>query len=123
MRREELYLRDIVEAADAIAGFLVGVVRAAFLVDDLLRSAVLQKLTIIGEAAARLPGPFKESHPAVEWPDVVAFRNLAVHAYFAIDWTIVWTTAVEDAPRIRTAVVEILEAEFPAPPPNGPAPA
>ena len=118
MRREELYLRDIVEAANAIAGFLKSAEREAFLTDDLLRSAVLQKLTIIGEAAARLPGPFKDSHPDAEWPDIVAFRNLAVHAYFSIDWGIVWTTAVEDAPWIRAAVTQILAEEFP-PPPGG----
>jgi len=119
MRREELYLRDIVEATDAIAGFLKGADREAFLTDDLLRSAVLQKLTIIGEGAARLPGSFRDSHPGVEWPDVVAFRNLAVHAYFAIDWAIVWATAIDDAPRIRAAVADILAAEFPRRPSNG----
>lgn len=55
MRRERLYLLDIVEAADAIRSFLVGVSESAFLGNDLLRSAVLQKLSIIGEAASRLP--------------------------------------------------------------------
>lgn len=53
MRREKLYLADIVEAADAVATFLAGVERDRFVHDDLLRSAVLQKLSIIGEAAAR----------------------------------------------------------------------
>ena len=55
MRREKLYLTDIVEAADAIQLFLRDVSQDAFLQNDLVRSAVLQKLTIIGEAAARLP--------------------------------------------------------------------
>jgi uncharacterized protein with HEPN domain len=54
MRRDKLYLADIVEAADAVAAFLAGAERERFLQDDLLRSAVLQKLSIIGEAAARL---------------------------------------------------------------------
>ncbi len=39
MRREELYLVDMVEAADAIGKSLVGVTREAFLSDDLLQSA------------------------------------------------------------------------------------
>ena len=46
MRREELYLTDIVEAADAIQQFLAGVQRDTFLQDELLRSAVLHKLTV-----------------------------------------------------------------------------
>jgi uncharacterized protein with HEPN domain len=40
MRRERLYLLDILEAADSIREFLNGVEEASFLQDDLLRSAV-----------------------------------------------------------------------------------
>jgi uncharacterized protein with HEPN domain len=41
MRRDELYLSDIVEAADSITAFLSGRDRDSFLQDDLPRSAVL----------------------------------------------------------------------------------
>lgn len=63
MRREELYLADIVEAADSIAHFIAGKARDVFLYDDLLRSAVLHKLTIIGEAVAHLSSDFQERYP------------------------------------------------------------
>jgi uncharacterized protein with HEPN domain len=43
MRREELYLRDIVEAANHIAGFSAGLDRAGFQESELVRSAVMQK--------------------------------------------------------------------------------
>ena len=42
MRREELYLRDIVEAADHIARFLAGIDFAVFSESELLRSAVVR---------------------------------------------------------------------------------
>ncbi|MCX6897567.1 MAG: DUF86 domain-containing protein [Verrucomicrobia bacterium] len=118
MRREKLYLADIVEAADAAGRFLTGVERERFLQDDLLRSAVLQKLAIIGEAAARLPKEFRARHADVEWQDIVAFRNIAVHAYFAVQWSIVWTTATQDVPTLRQKVLQIMTAEYPdeAPP-------
>ena len=44
MRHEKLYLTDIVEAADDIAQFLVGVEALSFRESDLLRSAVVQTL-------------------------------------------------------------------------------
>jgi uncharacterized protein with HEPN domain len=66
MRRDELYLSDIVEAADSISSFLTGRERDSFLQDDLLRSAVLHKLTIIGEAAARVSEDLRGHHPEVE---------------------------------------------------------
>lgn len=48
MRRDVLYLADIVEAAAAIARFVAGVTKESFLADELLQSAVLHKLTVIG---------------------------------------------------------------------------
>lgn len=113
MRREELYLRDIVEATQSIERFLLGVDYTNFQQSDLLRSAVLQKLTIIGEAAARVSREFQSRHPSVEWADIIAFRNIAVHAYFAVDWDIVWTTAREDVPMLKEQIESIIHAEFP----------
>ena len=113
MRREELYLTDIVEAADAIHQFLAGVEQDSFLQNDLLRSAVLQKLIIIGEGAARLPNEFRERHPEIEWEDVIAFRNIAVHVYFAVEWSMVWVTATQDVPELRNNIAHILAEEYP----------
>lgn len=113
MRREELYLDDIVEAADAIQVFLAGVERETFLQNDLVRSAVLQKLTVIGEAAARLPEEFRNHHADIEWSDIAAFRNIAVHAYFSVDWSIVWVAATQEAPELRRKIADILAEEYP----------
>ncbi len=113
MRREELYLADIIEAANAIENFLRGVKRENFIDNDLLRSAVLQKLSIIGEAAARLSKDFQKNHSEIEWADIVAFRNIAVHAYFSVDWPIVWVAATHDAQDLKCKVTEILKQEFP----------
>ena len=87
MRSEELYLADIVDTADAIACFMHGIEREGFYRDGLGQSAVLQKLIVIGEAAARLPREFTDQHPDVEWADIIGFRNIAVHDYFSVDWS------------------------------------
>lgn len=113
MRRDALYLADIVEAADAVAEFVAGLKQEAFVGSKMARSAVLQQLTVIGEAAARLSPEFKQRHPEIEWADIVAFRNIAVHAYFSVDWFTVWVAATDDAPALRKSVAAILAAEFP----------
>ena len=91
--------------------FLDGMDASAFLASELHKAATLQKLTMIGEAAARLSHAFREAHPQVEWRDIIAFRNIAVHAYFAVQWDIVWATAAEDVPVLRRQILEILQAE------------
>lgn len=98
--------------ADAIRKFLDGVEEARFLQDDLLRSAVLQKLSIIGEAASHLSKGFCERHPEVDWRGIVGFRNIAIHSYFAIEWPIVWVAATKEAPELRERVAAILTDEF-----------
>jgi uncharacterized protein with HEPN domain len=116
MRREELYLSDIVEAADAIREFLAGIDRADFFGSKLVQSAVLQKLIVIGEAAAKLPKEFRERYPEVEWSDIVAFRNIAVHSYFSVDWSIVFITATRDVPELRRVIADLLDREYPGSP-------
>ncbi|MBW2011808.1 MAG: DUF86 domain-containing protein [Deltaproteobacteria bacterium] len=67
-------MTDIIQAADAIKRFIEGIQLENFFEDELRQSAVLQKLIIIGEAAARLPMNFRESHHEIEWADIVGFR-------------------------------------------------
>ena len=73
---------------------------------------MLQKLTVIGEAAARLPAELYGRYPEIPWRDIAAFRNIAVHAYFAVEWSIVWVAATEEARLLRHQIGEILQRDF-----------
>ena len=108
MRPEILYLLDIIDAADTIGRFCAAISQDEFLRDELRQSAVLQKLIVIGEATSHLSKKFQEAHPDVEWPDIIGFRNIAVHEYFAILWEVVWTTARHDVPVLRAEIAVIL---------------
>jgi len=108
MRPDDLYLRDIMAAAAAIERFLKGAEQRQFMNDELLQSAVLQKLTVIGEAAARISPELRSAHPEVEWQLAASLRNIVVHAYFAVDWSTIWQTAVQDVPALSRKVAPIL---------------
>ena len=108
MRPEELYLTDILEAAQAITKFCESVRFEQFEGNDMLRSAVLQKLIVVGEAASHMPDQYRIEHPDIPWLDMIAFRNFAVHEYFAVNWQIVWDTAKEDIPLIEKQIKELL---------------
>lgn len=112
MRPEKLYLTDIVEAAQSIARFVQGEGLDEFEQNEMMNSAVLQKLTVIGEAASRLPKEFTNRFPEIPWVDIIAFRNIAVHEYFAIRWDIVWIAATEEVPVLKEQVEKILQEEF-----------
>jgi uncharacterized protein with HEPN domain len=44
--------------------------------------------------------------------DIIAFRNITVHEYFAIRWDIAWTAATEEVPVLKEQVEKILREEF-----------
>jgi len=111
MRRDRQRLSDILEALDWIGKAIAGRTEAEFLADETLCYAVAQRLTVIGEAVARLSPEVTARHSAVPWPDVVGLRNLLVHEYFGIYWPLVWQTAADHAPVLRVQIAEILRGE------------
>lgn len=70
--------------------------------------AVLHNLTIIGEAAAKLPQRLKEQHPEVAWSEVRGFRNVVVHAYWKIDLEILEDVVRLELPKLKAQVDAIL---------------
>lgn len=112
MRPEKLYLTDIVEAAQSIERFLLGEDFSEFEQNEMMNSAVLQKLTVIGEAAAHLPKDFTKRFPEIPWVDIVGFRNIAVHEYFAIRLDIAWVAATDEVPVLKKQIEKILRDEF-----------
>lgn len=88
-RSGRLYLGDIVAAAEAIESYVEG--------------------SSFDEAAARLSPAFRVRHADIPCSDVVAFRNIAVHASFAVDWRIVWFAVTRNAPALAERVGDLLE--------------
>jgi len=68
--------------------------------------AVVRRLTIIGEAAARVPEFVCEKYRYIPWAEMRAMRNFIVHEYFGISEQILWETLQMDLP----AIVGPLEA-------------
>jgi uncharacterized protein with HEPN domain len=114
MRREELYLADLIDNARAVRGYLDGVTRERWDAEDILRDAVLYRMLLLGEIAGALPDELRDRYPDVAWRQIRAFRNLAVHKYFGVDWAVVWKIAQEEPPLLEKQVLAIISAEYPA---------
>jgi len=84
----------------------------SFLKDEVLPAAVLHHLTVIGEAVSRLSDELRERHPEVPWRQIIAVRHRIVHAYFDLDWQILWDAATGDIPELWRQVLNILTTEF-----------
>ncbi len=100
-RDDRFYLAEIANACDEIATVLRPITKQQFLSDLVVQGFVLNRLTIIGEAASNISDATRNRSPEIAWKAIIGMRNIVVHQYFAIDWLIVWDTATLDAPTLR----------------------
>lgn len=112
-RPDDLYLGDMLEVAAEIAEFLADLDEAAFTADKRTRRAVIQCLSVIGEATARISKELKAPYPEVPWRQATDLRNFVVHEYFVLGWKTIWVTVNDDVPALAQLVARIREQEFP----------
>ncbi|MGH9468673.1 MAG: HepT-like ribonuclease domain-containing protein [Terriglobales bacterium] len=111
--RAKKYLHDIVHAGRLLLDFLGERDFASFEGDPQLRAAVEREFGIIGEAMVRLAREQPEVAGRIsEYRDIIAFRNLLIHAYSAVEASAVWTAVHDDLPVLmREAEALLTEPE------------
>lgn len=100
MSRDNAYIVDVLNAAQAIRRFLSGVSREQFLANEEKYEAVSRKFEIMGEAARHLSPTALKALSGVPWRNLVGMRNVLIHDYDDVDLDIIWSTAQEDLPRL-----------------------
>jgi uncharacterized protein with HEPN domain len=105
---------DILNSARNIREFVGGLTRNQFDANLLVQSAVLHQIIILGEAAKRLSGDFRQRHPSIPWAQIAGMRDRCVHGYDNVDLDRVWEVAEAHAPHL----VEYLEKIIPKQPSN-----
>lgn len=106
------YLEDIVTAAKDVQEFLDRRDVKEYSADKALRASVERKLFIVGEAVAQIRN--RHAEVAAKLPEVreiVAFRNILVHGYFALDHARVFDIAVNSLPDLLASDEALLERE------------
>ena len=116
MWKDDAIAADILLAAQDIQRFTAGFTPEQFFGDDLVQSAVIQRIIVLGEAAKRLTAEFRSQPPAVEWRKVAGMRDRCVHGYDNINLQIVWEVVTVDAP----AIASYLKTVLPPPPLDNP---
>lgn len=97
-RRDPAHLWDIVEQAKRAVASTNGLTLAEFLANETLLLATERRLEIIGEAARRLSGGFRDEHPEVPWRSVIGLRNVLAHEYDDIEYARLWAVVRDRLP-------------------------
>ena len=69
---------------------------------------MLQLGNVKVDEAARVSEDLTTRHPEIPSPQIVA---ILVHAYFRIDWEVVWLAATDRCPVLRGQIAAILAEE------------
>jgi len=94
-------LHDVVDAAEFILQQTCGRSLSEYERTRLVRDAVERNFIIIGEALSRLTRIDPTMAQALgNFPQMIAFRNVVVHGYEAIDDAIVWGVIQNEVPRL-----------------------
>jgi len=83
-------LELILELIDHLERRTDSMPRAAFLADKDEVDLTAFRLAAVGEEANKLSSAVKARHPAIEWNEIYAMRNVIVHDYGKIDAIRVW---------------------------------
>lgn len=102
------YLRDMSNFAEKACRLTEGMDYPAFQADERTHLAVMRCLEIIGEAAKKVPGGFRNRHPEIPWVEAAGIRDVLIHDYIGVNLEVVWKTLQEDLPPLKTALLPLL---------------
>jgi len=109
MRDYDMYLKDIIEAMNAIESFVRDMDFDIFKEDDRTASAVIRKFEIIGEATKNIPENIKQKYPEVPWKEMAGMRDKLIHFYFGVNYGLVWQTICNRLPNVKPLIEKILK--------------
>jgi len=108
MKRENaLRIQDIIDAIESITKATLGKSEREFCEDEVLLSAVIRWLEIIGEATKYIPLKIKQENPDVPWKEMAAMRDVAIHDYAELIPEDIWKTIINDIPLLYKQIKKI----------------
>src|SRR3990167_5835990 len=107
-RDNKLFVKDIIEAMVSIEKFVGKMTLEELKKDEKTSSAVIRKFEIIGEAAKYMPNNVKEKYKDIQWKSMAGMRDRLIHAYFGIDYALVWSAIKTEIPNLKLKLKKIL---------------
>src|SRR3989338_6554939 len=109
-RDHKLFMNDIIMAMKSIEEFVGDMTFEKPESDEKTSSVVIRKFEIIGEAAKYMPSDVKEKYKDIQWKSMAGMRDRLIHAYFGIDYNLVWSAIKNEIPKLKPKLKKVLSS-------------
>jgi uncharacterized protein with HEPN domain len=114
--QDRIRLRHMLDAAREAVAFAQDRSASDLRHNRMFALAVVKDIEIIGEAASRVSEEVQQAAPQIPWVDIIGMRNRLIHAYFNINFDIVWATVTANLPPLILELEKLTgEEEKPLP--------
>lgn len=114
-RPPEALLKEMLESALMVRGYVAGFSFEQFWEDGKTRDAVGMRLIVLGEAARHIDDATAAKLPAIPFSDIRAMRNRIAHDYDKVNFRIVWDISQNDLLPLIAALEKHLAQHPPQP--------
>jgi len=111
LKSDREYLDHIGEEILFIIKNTGAVSKIEFMNNPILKRAVVRSIEVIGEAVKNISSELKKRHPDIDWRKIGDMRNRSIHAYFAVDYDIVWDIVQNKIPELNNRIDKIKSDE------------
>jgi uncharacterized protein with HEPN domain len=108
LRAPLLYLSEILSAVQSVKDFTSDMDREAFMGDEKTKSAVVRQFEIMGEAAKAVPEEVRSLDSTIPWSNIAGMRDRLIHAYFNVDYYLVWDTLESELPNLENKIEALI---------------
>jgi uncharacterized protein with HEPN domain len=105
---DRIRLPHMRDAAREALSFIQGLTKAELKRNRMLALSLVKELEIIGEAATNVSAELQASTAEIPWAVIVGMRNRLIHAYFEVDFDIVWITTTSKLPDLANQLDRLL---------------
>lgn len=109
MKDINIFLQHIIESIEILEEYLLGVSKEEFMNNTVKQDLAVRRLEVIGEAVKNLPVSFKKKYRKIEWKEIAGTRDVLIHAYFSIDYNLIWNIVKKDIPKLKNEIKIILK--------------
>lgn len=106
-RDYRFFVQDILNSVNKILKYTENITFDEFIKDEKTIEAIERNFEIIGEVVKFIPEEIKNELENVPFNKIIGLRNKIIHAYFGLDYELLWNVIKNRLPEFKEQIQKI----------------